>query len=101
MERFINTIRNQYLIAGVAFLVWMCFFDRYDITTQYNFQTEKTKLEQEKEYYTTEIESISQSIKDVQYNQSEIQRIAREKYKMKKDQEDVYIITEIDAPESK
>ncbi|MBV2226710.1 MULTISPECIES: septum formation initiator family protein [Sphingobacterium] len=101
MERFINTIRNQYLIAGVAFLVWMCFFDRYDITTQYNFQTEKTKLEQEKEYYTNEIESISQSIKDVQYNQSEIQRIAREKYKMKKDQEDVYIITEIDAPESK
>ncbi|WP_185210430.1 FtsB family cell division protein [Sphingobacterium mizutaii] len=101
MERFINTIRNQYLIAGVAFLVWMCFFDRYDITTQYNFQTEKTKLEQEKEYYTNEIESISQSIKDVQYNQSEIQRIAREKYKMKKDQEDVYIITEIDALESK
>jgi len=101
MERFINSIRNQYLIAGVAFLVWMCFFDRYDITTQYNFQTEKTKLEQEKEYYTNEIESISQSIKDVQYNQSEIQRIAREKYKMKKDQEDVYIITEIDAPESK
>ena len=101
MERFINTIRNQYLIAGVAFLVWMCFFDRYDIATQYNFQTEKTKLEQEKEYYTNEIESISQSIKDVQYNQSEIQRIAREKYKMKKDQEDVYIITEIDAPESK
>lgn len=101
MERFINTIRNQYLIAGVAFLVWMCFFDRYDITTQYNFQTEKTKLEQEKEYYTNEIESISQSIKDVQYNQSEIQRIAREKYKMKKDQEDVYIITEIDGPESK
>ncbi|GEM69284.1 hypothetical protein SMI01S_28900 [Sphingobacterium mizutaii NBRC 14946 = DSM 11724] len=100
MERFINTIRNQYLIAGVAFLVWMCFFDRYDIATQYNFQTEKTKLEQEKEYYTNEIESISQSIKDVQYNQSEIQRIAREKYKMKKDQEDVYIITEIDAPGS-
>ncbi len=100
MERFINTIRNQYLIAGVAFLVWMCFFDRYDIATQYNFQTEKTKLEQEKEYYTNEIESISQSIKDVQYNQSEIQRIAREKYKMKKDQEDVYIITEIDAPRS-
>ncbi len=101
MERFINTIRNQYLIAGVAFLVWMCFFDRYDIATQYNFQNEKTNLEQEKEYYTNEIENISRSIKEVQYDQSEIQRIAREKYKMKKDQEDVYIITEIEAPETK
>lgn len=48
MERFINTIRNQYLIATVAFLIWMCFFDRYDIATQYHFQAEKTKLEKEK-----------------------------------------------------
>ena len=101
MERFIKTIRNQYLIAGVAFLVWMIFFDRYDVTTQYNYQTEKAKLEAEKAYYTTEIENIERSIKDVQYNPSEIQRIAREKYKMKQDQEDVYIITEVEAPDKK
>ena len=96
MERIINTIRNQYLIAGVAFLIWMCFFDRYDITTQYNFQAEKTKLEAEKEFYTSEIEVIEKAIKDVQYNPNEIQRIAREKFKMKKDKEDIYIITEIE-----
>lgn len=99
MERFINTIRNQYLIATVAFLIWMCFFDRYDIATQYNFQAEKTRLETEKKYYTGEIEYIEQSIQDVQFNSAEIQRIAREKYKMKKDQEDVYIITEAPVAE--
>ncbi|MVZ66386.1 septum formation initiator family protein [Sphingobacterium sp. DK4209] len=96
MERVINTIRNKYLIAGVAFVVWMCFFDRYDFATQFSFQKEKTKLEVEKAYYTTEIENIENSIKDVQYNPSEIQRIAREKYKMKKDHEDVYIVTEVE-----
>ncbi len=96
MERIINTIRNKYLIAGVAFIVWMCFFDRYDFATQFSFQKEKTKLEEEKAYYTTEIENIEKSIKDVQYNPSEIQRIAREKYKMKKDHEDVYIVTEVE-----
>ncbi|MGO1521375.1 MAG: septum formation initiator family protein [Sphingobacterium sp.] len=99
MERFINTIRNQYLIATVAFLIWMCFFDRYDIATQYHFQAEKTKLEKEKKYYTEEIDYIEQSIEDVQFNSAEIQRIAREKYKMKKDQEDVYIITETTTEE--
>lgn len=98
MERIINTIRNQYLIAGVAFLIWMCFFDRYDITTQYNFQTEKTKLETEKAFYTSEIEIIEKAINDVQYNPNEIQRIAREKFKMKKDQEDIYIISEVEPP---
>ena len=99
MERFINTIRNKYLIAGVAFVVWMVFFDRYDFATQYSFQQEKTKLEEEKAYYTAEIENIENSIKDVQYNPSEIQRIAREKYKMKKDHEDVYIVTEVEPTE--
>ncbi len=94
MERLVNTIKNKYLIAIVAFVIWMCFFDRYDIATQYDFQIEKNKLENEKAYYVNEIGSIEQSIKDVQYNKNEIQRIAREKYKMKKDVEDVYIISE-------
>lgn len=77
----------------------MFFFDRYDVATQYSFQSEKSKLEYEKEFYTTEINNIEMSIKDVQYNQTEIQRIAREKYKMKKDNEDVYVIMEIEPKE--
>lgn len=100
MERFIKTIKNKYLIAGVAFIVWMLFFDRYDVATQVSFQQEKAKLEAEKAYYTAETEKIGVSIKDVQFNQSEIQRIAREKYKMKKSSEDIYIITEVEAPKT-
>lgn len=97
MERFVALAKNKFLIAGLAFVSWMIFFDRYDLPTQYNYQKEKTKLEYEKDFYTVEIESIEKSIKDVQYNQTEIQRIAREKYKMKKDNEDVYVIMEIDG----
>lgn len=100
MERVINTIKNKYLIAGVAFVIWMLFFDRYDVATQFSFQQEKTKLEGEKEYYSSEIGKIEQSIKDVQYNPNEIQRIAREKYKMKKQAEDIYIISEVEAPKN-
>lgn len=97
MGRLFLLIRNKYLIAGVAFVVWMCFFDRYDFAMQYNYQKEKNKLEREKEFYGTEIEQIEQLIKDVQYNPNEIQRIAREKYKMKKANEDIYVITEVEA----
>lgn len=81
----------------MAFVVWMCFFDRYDFATQYNFQKEKSKLEREKAYYSTEISHIERSIKDAQYDPREIERIAREKYKMKKSNEDIYVITELDA----
>ncbi|GHE48831.1 FtsB family cell division protein [Sphingobacterium griseoflavum] len=100
MERFLSLIRNKYLIAGVAFLVWMCFFDRYDVSTQFAYQQEKNKLEVEKAFYETEIEQMTKSIKDVQYNPSEIQRIARERYKMKKDNEDVYVIQELEPKEN-
>lgn len=99
MVRFISLAKNKFLIAGIAFICWMVFFDRYDLPTQYGFQQEKSKLEHERDFYTTEVSTIEKSIKDVQYNQSEIQRIAREKYKMKKDNEDVFVIMEVDPQE--
>lgn len=99
MERFLTLIRNKYLIAGTAFVVWMCFFDRYDVSTQFAYQQEKSKLETEKTFYETEIEQMEKSIKNAQYNPSEIQRIARERYKMKKDNEDVYVIQEVEPKE--
>jgi len=97
MERFLNLIKNKFLLAVIAFIIWMCFFDRYDFATQYNYYQEKSKLEKEKEFYVSEIVQIEKSINDVQFNPSEIQRIAREKYKMKKDNEDVYVLREAAA----
>jgi len=77
----------------------MCFFDRYDFGTQFAYQQEKAKLEGEKMFYTHEIERLEKSIKDAQYNPNEIQRIAREHYKMKKENEDIYVIQEVDTEE--
>ena len=99
MERFLLLIRNKYFLAAIAFLIWMCFFDRYDISTQISYQQEKNKLEEEKAFYETEITRIEKAIKDVQYNPNEIQRVARERYKMKKDNEDIYVIQEVDPKE--
>ncbi|MGN0003672.1 MAG: septum formation initiator family protein [Sphingobacterium composti] len=99
MERAVSLVKNKFLIAGVAFLVWMCFFDRYDFATQYGYQKERNKLEYEKEFYTSEVINLEKSIKDAQYNPNEIQRIAREKYKMKKDNEDIYVISEVEPKE--
>lgn len=97
MDRLFKLIRNRYLLAGLAFVVWLCFFDRYDLGTQYAYQQEKNKLEQQKNFYETEIQAIEKAVKDVQYNPSEIQRIARERYKMKKDNEDIYVLEEVEA----
>ncbi|HAU54598.1 MAG TPA: septum formation initiator, partial [Sphingobacterium sp.] len=38
MQRLWSLIRNKYLLAALAFLVWMLFFDRNDFATQYSYQ---------------------------------------------------------------
>jgi len=92
MRRLFALIRNKYLIAGTAFLIWMAFFDHYDLGTQFSYQQERKKLEREKEFYEREIKKVEKSLRDVRDDPAEISRIARERYKMKKDNEDVYIL---------
>lgn len=96
MERLFKLIKNRYFLSGLVFVVWMSFFDRYDLGTQYAYQQEKNKLEEQKAFYEEEILTIEKAVKDVQYNPSEIQRIARERYKMKKDNEDIFVIEEVE-----
>ena len=94
MERFLSTIRNKYLIATVAFAVWMLFFDRHDMATQYGYYSQLNGLKAEKTFYTTEIERISKAIHDLNTDPQEQQRVARERYQMKKDNEDIFVIVE-------
>lgn len=94
MERLLTIIRNKYVIAGVAFAVWMMFFDRHDITTQYGYYSQLNGLKAEKEFYTTEIERVNKTILDLNSDPEALQRMAREKYQMKKENEDVFVIIE-------
>ncbi|WP_333625605.1 septum formation initiator family protein [Sphingobacterium siyangense] len=100
MQRLWSLIRNKYLLAALAFLVWMLFFDRNDFATQYNYQKQKANLESERSFYLKENAAIIKTINDIRSNPQEVQRIAREKYKMKKDNEDIYVITKVAAKEN-
>ena len=97
MERLLSVIRNKYLIAGVAFVVWMLFFDRNDVATQYDYYSQLKELRAQKEFYTTEIDHVTKTLHDLDNDPQALQRIAREKYKMKKDNEDVFVIVEDEA----
>ena len=94
MERFLGAIRNKYLIAIVAFAVWMLFFDRHDVATQYSYYSQLKGLKAEKAFYTAEIERITKAIEDLNTNPQEQQRVARERYQMNKENEDVFVIVE-------
>lgn len=92
MSRILDLIKNKYLIAGIAFLTWMLFFDRNDLMSQYEYRTQLNKLQAEKEFYTRESEKTIKDLNELSTNKEKLEKFAREKYLMKKKGEDVFVI---------
>lgn len=86
-------LRNKYILALVLFFAWMIFIDKHDVVTQFQLQQTVEKLEEEKGFYTDKIGEAEQERLDLEVNK---EKIAREKYFMKKRGEDVFIIVDED-----
>jgi cell division protein DivIC len=84
-------LSNKYVIVLVFFIVWMFFLDTYSYLEHRFLDKEIDELQTNKEYYQNEINKDKKSIKTLK-NQHQIEKYAREKYYMKKDNEDIYII---------
>lgn len=82
---------NKYVIILLTFAIWMVFFDENSLVNHLEFNKEINQLNQEKEYYESEIKSDKELIKKLD-NDEELEKFARETYKMKKENEDIYII---------
>ncbi len=87
-------LRNRYVIALLVVLVWLLFFDNYSLIQHWRQQREIRDLRRQKEFYLEEIRRDSLAIDRLKNDPDALERYAREKYLMKKEGEDVYIITE-------
>jgi cell division protein FtsB len=81
------------IISGIAFGVWMLFLDRNDIPTQWKRIQELNTLQQSEKSMNKQISDTKQELDLLKTNPSTLEKYAREKYMMKKDNEDLYIIT--------
>lgn len=87
----VRVLSNKYFLILVTFIVWMVFFDENSFLNHQEFNKEINKLKKEKIYYKTEIESDKKLI-DKLDDKEKLEKFAREEYKMKKENEDIYII---------
>ena len=69
------------------------FFDRNDVFMQFSQRSKLRAMQQDKLYFKEEIEKNQKIMDDLMNNPEKLERFAREKYLMKKDDEDVYVIT--------
>ena len=84
-------LSNKYVWVLLFFCIWMLFLDNYSYFDHRVLNNEIEELEDNKEYYKEEIKKDKEQIKQLK-NPTQIEKYAREKYYMKKDSEDIYII---------
>lgn len=94
MKRLLNLLKNKFFLSGLAFVIWMLFFDRNDLASQYDFRMKVNKLEEEKAFYTEEIAKADKELKELTTNIQSLEKFARERYYMKRENEDVYVVVE-------
>ena len=87
----LKVLGNRYLIVLVFFVVWMLFLDNTSYMEHRVLNKELEELEDNKKYYQEEIKKDDENIKLLK-NPDQIEKYAREKYYMKRDSEDIYII---------
>jgi cell division protein FtsB len=87
-------LKNKYFISFAAFCAIILFFDKNDIFTQISRHKELRELQQSKRYYTSQIAAERKESEVLKTNPAAVEKLAREKYLMKRDYEDLFLVPE-------
>lgn len=86
--------RNFYFLFSFFFVIWMLFIDTNDFYTQYKLNQKRKSLEAQKEYYLEKISEVKEDRDELFSSDERLEKFAREKYLMKKETEDLFIVVE-------
>lgn len=91
MSKYLNILYNKYFISSAFFLVYITFFDDNKLINQSRLSSELNSLKDDKEYYLNEIKKNKEVQELLMSDVEQLERFAREEYRMKRDNEDVYV----------
>ena len=84
-------LKNSYVIIIIIFVIWMIFFDSNSILVHNELNNDINDLNNQKEYYKNEIEKDNIELNQIKTD-SGLEKYAREKLYMKRDNEEIFII---------
>jgi len=85
-------LKNKYGIILLIFATWMLIFDENNLFRQIKITREYNKVRKEMKFFEKEIKTNSQGVKRLSDDPALLEKLARERYMMKKNNEDVYLI---------
>ncbi len=89
-----SRLRNKFWLAGIFFLVWMLFFDPKDIGSAIGRWNKYNELKSSEQHLQKKIDETRAELGQLKTNARTIEKYAREKFLMKKDNEDLFIVEE-------
>lgn len=92
MKKVFGLLFNKFSLTAIAFLVWMTFFDQNDWMTQQETKKQLQDTKDHIQFLTAQTEEMEEDLKRLQSDPQRLEQFAREKYRMKKDNEDLYVI---------
>jgi len=88
----LDIIRNKYFIASAFFIIWMVFIDEKDWSMINGRMNKLVELQKSEQHLTGLISESRNELNLLKTNAGTIEKYAREKYLMKKDNEDLFIV---------
>ena len=85
-------LRNKYLLTIIIFVVWVILLDSNNLIARYKEMRELHKLKIDREYYLERVEEDKRKLHELKTDNKNLEKFAREQYRMKKPDEDLYII---------
>lgn len=90
-------ITNKYIIATLAFVALLFFSDRNNVIEQFKLRKQHNKVKAEHKFYQQQIEDAKKQRDELFTSDKNLEKFAREKYLMKKEDEDVFVFVKKDS----
>lgn len=94
LKKIIERLNNKFVIASIIFLLWILFFDQNNLLNRCSDVRNLRDMKAQKEYYAKKITNDIQRTKELETDDDNLEKFAREQYLMKKPNEDVFVIVE-------
>jgi cell division protein FtsB len=85
-------LRNKYLLTIIIFVVWIALLDSNNLISRHKEMKNLRKLKSDREYYVKRIEEDKRKLYELKTDNRNLEKFAREQYRMKKPDEDLFIV---------
>lgn len=92
--RIFPFIKSKFVLTTAFFIVWVIFFDQYNLVSRVKNNQKLSQLEKERTHYINEIDKNTRMLKELKGDNETLEKFAREQYLMKKSNEDIYLVIE-------